>query len=155
MPYIKKLARMIRKVRKEHPKWDVFKFVEEAQKRLKRSERKKKMSDDNIKYYNSNIGEKMIKQMLEEKGKEYGNFSNNAHVVAGFVKSYLEVINKVQLKVPLELIPALMIVFKLTRTIDDGTKKVLHKEDTHKDISGYNTLLRTMMKFRQEEFNGK
>jgi hypothetical protein len=41
MPYIKKLARMIRKVRKEHPKWDVFKFVEEAQKRLKRSERKK------------------------------------------------------------------------------------------------------------------
>jgi hypothetical protein len=48
-----------------------------------------------------------------------------------------------------------MIVFKLTRTIDDGTKKVLHKEDTHKDISGYNTLLRAMMKFRQEEFNGK
>ena len=113
------------------------------------------MSDDNIKYFNSNIGEKMIKQMLEEKGKEYGNFSNNAHVVAGFIKSYLEVINKVHLKVPLELIPALLIVFKLTRTIDDGTKKVLHKEDTHKDISGYNTLLRTMMKFRQEEFNGK
>ena len=42
MPYIRKLARMIRKVRKEHPKWDVLKFVEEAQKRLKRSERKKK-----------------------------------------------------------------------------------------------------------------
>ena len=113
------------------------------------------MSDDNIKYFNSNIGEKMIKQMLVEIGMEYGYFSINGHVVAGFVKSYLEVINKVQLKVPLELIPALMIVFKLTRTIDDGTKKVIHKEDTHKDISGYNTLLRTMMKFRQEEFNGK
>lgn len=42
MSYIRKLARMIRKVRKEHPSWDVFKFVEEAQKRLRKNERKKK-----------------------------------------------------------------------------------------------------------------
>ena len=41
MTYIYKLARMIRKVRKEHPTWDVFKFVEEAQKRIRISERKK------------------------------------------------------------------------------------------------------------------
>tara|TARA_R100001086_G_scaffold9237_1_gene5067 strand:- start:144 stop:311 length:168 start_codon:yes stop_codon:yes gene_type:complete len=38
MSYVYKLSRMIRKVRKEHPSWDVFKFVDEAQRRLKRSE---------------------------------------------------------------------------------------------------------------------
>ena len=48
-----------------------------------------------------------------------------------------------------------MIVLKLTRTIDDGTKKILFKEDTHSDIGGYNSLLRSMMKFKEEDKHGK
>ena len=39
-----------------------------------------------------------------------------------------------------------MIVLKLTRTINDGTKKNLYKTDTHSDIDGYNSLLKEMMR---------
>ena len=38
-----------------------------------------------------------------------------------------------------------MIVLKLTRTIDDGTGKDIYKLDTHKDIDGYNSLLKDML----------
>ena len=113
------------------------------------------MTEHNIKYIHQDLNEKMVKKMLNEKGKEYGNFANNAHVVAGFIRNYLEVINKQHLQVPIEIVPALMIVLKLTRTIDDGTKKILFKEDTHSDIGGYNSLLRSMMKFKEEDKHGK
>ena len=38
-----------------------------------------------------------------------------------------------------------MIVLKLTRTIDDGSGKDIYKLDTHKDIAGYNDLLKDML----------
>jgi hypothetical protein len=44
-----------------------------------------------------------------------------------------------------------MIVLKLTRTIDDGSKQDIYKEDTHKDIAGYNDLLKTMLKNMKEK----
>ena len=85
--------------------------------------------DDNIKWID--IGEKMVKQMLEKKQKEYGSFDNNAYII-----------------------PQLMIVLKLTRTIDDGSGKDIYKLDTHKDISGYNDLLKDMLlKMRSKEDN--
>jgi hypothetical protein len=101
------------------------------------------MNDDNVKWID--IGEKMVKQMLEGKQKEYGNFDNNAYIIANFIQSVLEVINKKKIEVPITIVPQLMIVLKLTRTIDDGTKQFVFKEDTHKDIAGYNNLLRQMM----------
>lgn len=101
------------------------------------------MNDDNVKWID--IGEKMVKQMLEGKQKEYGSFENNAYVIANFIQSVLEVINNKKIEVPITLVPQLMIVLKLTRTIDDGTKQFVFKEDTHKDIAGYNNLLRQMM----------
>jgi|TARA_R100001530_G_scaffold42075_1_gene32091 hypothetical protein len=108
------------------------------------------MTRDNIKFFNPNVGEKMIKQMLDDKGKEYGNFGNNAHIVAGFIKHTLEAINKQHLKVPTSIVPQLMIVLKLTRTVDDGTKQTLYKEDTFKDIAGYSKLLEMMMKHEED-----
>jgi hypothetical protein len=101
------------------------------------------MNDDNVKWID--ISEKMVKQMLEGKQKEYGDFGNNSYIIANFIQSVLEVVNGYKVKVPITLIPQLMIVLKLTRTIDDGTKKIVFKEDTHKDIAGYNNLLRQMM----------
>ena len=101
------------------------------------------MSDDNIKWID--IGEKMTKQMLEKKQKEYGDFDNNAYIIANFIQSVLEVTNGFKIKVPITLVPQLMIVLKLTRTIDDGTGKDIYKQDTHKDIDGYNSLLKNML----------
>ena len=110
------------------------------------------MNDDNIKWID--IGEKMVKQMLEKKQKEYGSFDNNAYVMASFLQSALEVINGYKVKVPITIIPQLMIVLKLTRTIDDGSGKDIYKLDTHKDISGYNDLLKEMLlKMRNKENN--
>ena len=49
-----------------------------------------------------------------------------------------------------------MIVLKLTRTINDGTKKNLYKGDTHSDIDGYNSFLKEMIRIAdQEDKNGK
>ena len=104
------------------------------------------MSNDNIKYINKSSKERMVRELLEKKGEDYGNFSNNAYVVAKFIQGVLEVVNKQHLTVPVTLIPQLMIVLKLTRTINDGTKKNLYKIDTHSDIDGYNSLLKEMMK---------
>jgi hypothetical protein len=101
------------------------------------------MNDDNIKWID--IGEKMVKQMLEGKQKEYGSFEHNSYIISNFIKSVLEVINKKEIEVPITLVPQLMIVLKLTRTINDGTKEFMYKEDTHKDIAGYNNLLRQMI----------
>ena len=101
------------------------------------------MSDDNIKWIN--IGEKMTKQMLEQKQKEYGSFDNNSYIIANFIQSVLEVTNGFKIKVPITLVPQLMIVLKLTRTIDDGSGKDIYKLDTHKDIDGYNSLLKDML----------
>lgn len=98
---------------------------------------------DNIKWID--IGEKMVKQMLEQKQKEYGSFDNNAYIIANFIQSVLEVTNGFKVKVPITLIPQLMIVLKLTRTIDDGSGKDIYKLDTHKDIAGYNDLLKDML----------
>jgi len=108
--------------------------------------------DDNIKWID--IGEKMVKQMLEKKEKEYGNFDNNAYIMANFLQSALEIVNGYKVKVPITIIPQLMIVLKLTRTIDDGSGKDIYKLDTHKDISGYNDLLKDMLlKMRSKEDN--
>lgn len=102
------------------------------------------MSDkDNVQWID--IGEKMVKQMLEQKQKEYGSFDNNAYIIANFIQSVLEVVNGFKVKVPITLIPQLMIVLKLTRTIDDGSGKDIYKLDTHKDIAGYNDLLKDML----------
>jgi hypothetical protein len=38
------------------------------------------MSDDNVKWID--IGEKMVKQMLEKKQMEYGDFDKNAYIIA-------------------------------------------------------------------------
>ena len=43
------------------------------------------MNDDNIKWID--IGEKMVKQMLEKKQKEYGSFDNNAYIMLIFTIS--------------------------------------------------------------------
>jgi len=107
------------------------------------------MSDDNVKWID--IGEKMVKQMLEKKQMEYGDFDKNAYIIANFIQSTLEVINGHKIKVPITLVPQLMIILKLTRTIDDGTKKDVYKEDTHKDIAGYNDLLKTMLQNIKEK----
>ena len=110
------------------------------------------MNDDNIKWID--IGEKMVKQMLEKKQKEYGSFDNNAYIMANFLQSALEIINGYKVKVPITIIPQLMIVLKLTRTIDDGSGKDVYKLDTHKDIAGYNDLLKEMLlKMRSKENN--
>ena len=101
------------------------------------------MSDDNVKWID--IGEKMVKQMLEKKQKEYGSFDNNSYIIANFIQSVLEIVNGYKIKVPITLIPQLMIVLKLTRTIDDGSKQDIYKEDTNKDIAGYNNLLKDML----------
>jgi len=102
------------------------------------------MSDkDNVQWID--IGEKMVKQMLEQKQKEYGSFDNNAYIISNFIQSVLEVVNGFKVKVPITLIPQLMIVLKLTRTIDDGSGKDIYKLDTHKDIAGYNDLLKDML----------
>ena len=101
------------------------------------------MSDDNVKWID--IGEKMVKQMLEKKQKEYGSFDNNSYIIANFIQSVLEIVNGYKIKVPITLIPQLMIILKLTRTIDDGSKQDIYKEDTHKDIAGYNNLLKDML----------
>ena len=102
------------------------------------------MSDkDNVQWID--IGEKMVKQLLEQKQKEYGSFDNNAYIIANFIQSVLEVVNGFKVKVPITLIPQLMIVLKLTRTIDDGSGKDIYKLDTHKDIAGYNDLLKDML----------
>lgn len=99
--------------------------------------------DDNIEWID--IGKKMTKEMLKGKQKEYGSFTNNSYIIASFIQSVLEVINKKSIKVPVTIVPQLMIVLKLTRTVDDGTKSDLYKADTHNDISGYNQLLKVMM----------
>ena len=109
------------------------------------------MSNDNIKYINPNSKEKIIKKLLDKKEDDYGHFPNNCYVVAKFIQGVLEIINKRELTVPVTLIPQLMIVLKLTRTIDDGTKKNLYKTDTHLDIEGYNSLLKEMMKVQDQE----
>lgn len=101
------------------------------------------MSDKNVKWIN--IEDKMVKQMLERKEKEYGSFNNNSYIVANYIQSELEMINGIKIKVPIDIVPRLMIVLKLTRTINDGTKQQVFKEDTHSDISGYNDLLRSML----------
>ena len=91
--------------------------------------------DDNVKWID--IGEKMTKNLLKNKQKEYGDFDSNAHIVAQFIKSVLEAVNKQKLKVPITIVAQLMIVLKLTRTVNDGEKEIMYKEDTHQDISGY------------------
>ena len=109
--------------------------------------------DDNIEWID--IGKKMTKEMLKGKQKEYGSFTNNSYIIASFIQSVLEVVNKKSIKVPVTLVPQLMIVLKLTRTVDDGTKEELYKEDTFKDISGYSHLLKVMMQELGDEKNGK
>tara|TARA_Y100000004_G_scaffold112193_1_gene126029 strand:- start:1523 stop:1852 length:330 start_codon:yes stop_codon:yes gene_type:complete len=101
------------------------------------------MNDKNVKWID--ISEKMVKQMLEKKQVEYGSFANNSYVVANYIQSELEMINGFKIKVPIDIVPRLMIVLKLTRTINDGTKKQVYKKDTHADINGYNSLLESML----------
>ena len=96
--------------------------------------------DDNIKWID--VGTKLTKELLRRKQKEYGDFDSNAYIIAKFIKSVLEVVNKKKLKVPITIVPQLMIVLKLTRTVNDGEKEIMYKEDTHQDISGYNELLK-------------
>ena len=109
--------------------------------------------DDNVKWID--IGEKMTKNLLKNKQKEYGDFDSNAHIVAQFIKSVLEAVNKQKLKVPITIVAQLMIVLKLTRTVNDGEKKIMYKEDTHQDISGYNELLKYQMQQLERNNNGK
>ena len=71
--------------------------------------------DDNVKWID--IGEKMTKNLLKNKQKEYGDFDSNAHIVAQFIKSVLEAVNKQKLKVPITIVAQLMIVLKLTRAV--------------------------------------
>ena len=53
---------------------------------FEKDKEKQKMSDkDNVKWID--IGEKMVKQMLEQKQKEYGSFDNNAFIIANFIQS--------------------------------------------------------------------
>jgi len=104
------------------------------------------MTNDNIKYFNKDNKEKIVEQLLKKKEDDYGHFPNNCYVVAKFIKGVLDIVNKREIVVPDTLIPQLMIVLKLTRTINDGTKKNLYKTDTHSDIDGYNHLLKEMMK---------
>ena len=99
--------------------------------------------DDNIKWID--VGTKLTKELLRRKQKEYGDFDSNAYIIANFIKSVLEVVNKKKLKVPITIVPQLMIVLKLTRTVNDGEKEIMYKEDTHQDISGYNELLKYQM----------
>ena len=72
-------------------------------------------------------------------------------MVAKFIKGVLDIVNKREIVVPDTLIPQLMIVLKLTRTINDGTKKNLYKADTHSDIDGYNHLLKEMMRVEERK----
>ena len=109
--------------------------------------------DDNVKWID--IGEKMTKNLLKNKQKEYGDFDSNAHMVAQFIKSVLEAVNKQKLKVPITIVAQLMIVLKLTRTVNDGEKEIMYKEDTHQDISGYNELLKYQMQQLERNNNGK
>jgi len=109
------------------------------------------MTNDNIKYINKNSKERMVRELLEKKEDDYGHFPNNCYVVAKFIQGVLEIINKRELTVPVTLIPQLMIVLKLTRTINDGTKKNLYKTDTHSDIDGYNSLLKEMMRVADQK----
>lgn len=109
--------------------------------------------DDNVKWID--IGEKMTKNLLKNKQKEYGDFDSNAHIVAQFIKSVLETVNKQKLKVPITIVAQLMIVLKLTRTVNDGEKEIMYKEDTHLDISGYNELLKYQMQQLERDSNGK
>ena len=109
--------------------------------------------DDNVKWID--IGEKMTKNLLKNKQKEYGDFDSNAHIVAQFIKSVLEAVNKQKLKVPITIVAQLMIVLKLTRTVNDGEKEIMYKEDTHLDISGYNELLKYQMQQLERNNNGK
>ena len=109
--------------------------------------------DDNVKWID--IGEKMTKNLLKNKQKEYGDFDSNAHIVAQFIKSVLEAVNKQKLKVPIPIVAQLMIVLKLTRTVNDGEKEIMYKEDTHQDISGYNELLKYQMQQLERNDNGK
>jgi len=111
------------------------------------------MNDDNIKWID--IGEKLTKELLKRKQQEYGDFDGNSYIVSNFIKSTLEVINKKKIKVPLTIVPQLMIVLKLTRTIQDGSKKNIYKEDTHKDIAGYNHLLKLMVQGMEINNNEK
>ena len=101
------------------------------------------MKDKNVEWIS--IKDKMVKQMLERKEKEYGSFNNNSYIVANYIQSELEMINGIKIKVPIDIVPRLMIVLKLTRTINDGSKQQVFKEDTHSDILGYNDLLKTML----------
>ena len=109
--------------------------------------------EDNVKWID--IGEKMTKNLLKNKQKEYGDFDSNAHIVAQFIKSVLEAVNKQKLKVPITIVAQLMIVLKLTRTVNDGEKEIMYKEDTHQDISGYNELLKYQMQQLERNNNGK
>ena len=88
---------------------------------------------------------KWSSKCLKKKQKEYGSFDNNSYIIANFIQSVLEIVNGYKIKVPITLIPQLMIVLKLTRTIDDDSKQDIYKEDTHKDIAGYNNLLKDML----------
>tara|TARA_R100000005_G_C4898327_1_gene141727 strand:- start:64 stop:387 length:324 start_codon:yes stop_codon:yes gene_type:complete len=101
------------------------------------------MKDDNVEWIS--IEEKMVKKLLDEKQKEYGSFDNNSYIISNYIQSELEVVNGFKIKVPTDIVPRLMIVLKLTRTIDDGSGKDLYKLDTHKDIAGYNNLLKDML----------
>ena len=109
--------------------------------------------DDNVKWID--IGEKMTKNLLKNKQKEYGDFDSNAHIVAQFIKSVLEAVNKQKLKVPITIVAQLMIVLKLTRTVNDGSQSILHKPDTFADIKGYCDLLDDMVKQIEKDENGK
>ena len=112
--------------------------------------RKFHVTNCNVNYDKGNK-EKIVEQLLKKKEDDYGHFPNNCYVVAKFIQGVLEVVNKQHLTVPITLIPQLMIVLKLTRTINDGTKKNLYKNDTHSDIYGYNSLLKEMMRIADQE----
>ena len=52
--------------------------------------------DDNIKWID--VGTKLTKELLKRKQKEYGDFDSNAYIIAKFIKSVLEVVNKKKTK---------------------------------------------------------
>ena len=74
--------------------------------------------DDNVKWID--VGTKLTKELLKKKTKRIWNFDSNAYIIAKFIKSVLEVVNKKKLKVPITIVAQLMIVLKLTRTVNDG-----------------------------------
>tara|TARA_Y100000401_G_C8320957_1_gene225201 strand:+ start:1412 stop:1720 length:309 start_codon:yes stop_codon:yes gene_type:complete len=81
---------------------------------------------------------KDIKDLLERKAQEYGDFNSTSNYFHGFLESLISAFNGRPVKIPKNIFGVCMQAIKLWRTI----KNPRYKKDTYDDVNGYNELNR-------------